>query len=295
MQNVTPAAMVAFLIELVPTAAFGLAGERIAKTVSRLPAPMRIVIPVFLVAPYIVVAMSYGIFSLQWFGLYAALPVVISWLLYRAAHADPEQRGNWRDALILLVLGLAVDLRWFVAAWPKGLGALNELLLVDMGLYGFQAVRQLDSVGFNFCLKWTDWKSGLRELLFFAPIVVLLGLTLGFIHPHANFPAWWKALLTWVGIFFFTAVPEELFFRGWVQNLLERRIGRRAALVTASVVFGLSHFNKRNPIGKHFNWPYVMLATIAGIFYGRAWRDRRRIPASTITHASVDWLWSWWF
>jgi len=132
----------------------------------------------------------------------------------------------------------------------------------------------------------------LRELLFFTPLVLTLGLALGFIHPHANFPQVGMAVLRWVGIFFFTALPEELFFRGWVQNLLERRVGRWTALVIASVLFGLSHFNKRSA---HFNWRYVLLATIAGIFYGRAWRERRRVLASTITHASVDWIWGLWF
>jgi uncharacterized protein len=295
MQNVTLAALAALALELAPPVAFGFAAERIVQRVQRWPGPIRVLAPVVLVVPYVVIAISQQILNWQWLGLYAGLPVVVAWLLLRAAQADPTQRGNWRDALILLILGLAVDLRWFESAWPPGLRALNELLLVDIGLYGFLAVRQLDGVGFNFCLKWTDWKSGLRELLFFTPIVLLLGLTLGFIHPHANGPAWWKAILTWIGIFFFTAVPEELYFRGWLQNLLERRVGRRAALVIASILFGLSHFNKRNPVGKHFNWPYVLLATIAGIFYGRAWRERRRIPASTITHTCVDWLWSWWF
>jgi hypothetical protein len=57
-------------------------------------------------------------------------------------------------------------------------------------------------------------------------------------------------------------------------------------------LFGLSHFNKRSA---HFNWRYVLLATMAGIFYGRAWREHRRVAASTITHASVDWLWGLWF
>jgi uncharacterized protein len=295
MQNVTPAAIVAFGIELVPAVAFGFTAERVTRMVARWPAWVRILLPAVLVLPYVLIANSQHIFRWQWFALYAALPVVIAWLLERAVQADPERRGNWRDALILLVLGLAVDLRWFVAAWPRGLAALNELLLVDMGLYGFQAVRQLDGVGFDFCLKWSDWKSGLRELLFFTPLVLLLGLTLGFIHPHANWPVWWKAGLTWIGIFLFTAVPEELFFRGWLQNFLERRVGRHAALILASILFGLSHFNKRNPIGRHFNWPYVILATIAGIFYGRAWRERKRVAASTITHTCVDWLWSWWF
>ncbi|MFZ1930469.1 MAG: CPBP family intramembrane glutamic endopeptidase, partial [Candidatus Sulfotelmatobacter sp.] len=257
-----------------------------------LPIALRLSLPALLVVPYAMVSISAHIFQWTWFALYMFLPVAIAGLLMRAAAADPDQRGDWRDAFILLLLGLAVDLRWFDSAWPAGLRALNELFLVDAGLYGFLAIRQLRGVGFDFHLKWSDWKTGLRELIFFAPIVIALGLALGFIHPHRNLPGIGNALLRWILIFFFTAVPEELFFRGWVQNLLERRVGRRMALVIASILFGLSHFNKRSA---HFNWRYVLLATIAGIFYGRAWREQRRIPASTITHASVDWLWGLWF
>ena len=91
--------------------------------------------------------------------------------------------------------------------------------------------------------------------------------------------------------FFFIAVPEELFFRGWLQNLLERRMGRYPALMLTAALFGLSHFNKR---AVHFNWRYVLLAALAGIFYGRAWRQERRVGASAITHASVDTIWSLW-
>ena len=98
-------------------------------------------------------------------------------------------------------------------------------------------------------------------------------------------------VLGWVFTFFFIAVPEELFFRGWMQNLLERRLGRHWALGVTAILFGLSHFNKR---ALHFNWRYVLLAVIAGIFYGRAWRQERRVGASAITHASVDTLWSFW-
>jgi membrane protease YdiL (CAAX protease family) len=305
-QNLTPQAIAAFVVELSVAVAFGCAAEPIALAVARWPRAWRILFPALFVFPYIVVSfpqvsVSQHLLWWKWFALYAALPVVVAWLLDRAAAADPEQRGNWRDGIILLALGLAVDLRWFDTAWPAGLRALNELLLVDVGLYGFLAIRRLSGTGFDFCVSWgewkTDWKTGLRELVLLTPPVLLLGLALGFIHPHRSFLAGnlagvgWGAL-RWVGIFFFTAVPEELFFRAWAQNLLERRVGRRVALMIASVVFGLSHFNKRST---HFNWRYVLLATIAGIFYGRAWRERRRVPASTITHASVDWIWSLWF
>jgi uncharacterized protein len=296
MQNVTPVALAAFGFELTVAGIFAVAGERAVGIVQRWPKSMRIGFPAIFAAPYLMVAISENMFAWCWFLLYTLLPVAVSWLLTNAATSDPEQRGNWRDAFILLVVGLAVDLRWFESAWPSGLRALNELFLVDAGLYGFFAIRQLSGSGFDFHLRWRDWKTGLRELIFFAPIVIALGIALGFIHPHANWPGIGSALLRWILIFLFTAVPEELFFRAWVQNLLERRTGRRTALVIASVIFGLSHFNKRlNPNMPHFNWPYVLLATIAGIFYGRAWRENRRVFASTITHTSVDWLWGLWF
>jgi membrane protease YdiL (CAAX protease family) len=292
MQNVTPVAIAALGLELAPAIMFGCAAERAARHVSRWPVAVRVSLPAVLAVPYVMVSISGHMFQWVWFALYAALPVAMAWLLLRAASADPEQRGGWRDWFILLILGLAVDLRWFDGAWPSGLRALNELLLVDAGLYGFLAMRQLTGTGFDFHSRWSDWKTGLRELVFFTPPVLVLGLALGFIHPHRNLPGIGSTLLRWVAIFFFTAVPEELFFRAWVQNLLERRVGGRAALVVASVLFGLSHFNKRSA---HFNWRYVFLATIAGIFYGRAWREHRRVPASTITHTSVDWIWGLWF
>ena len=292
MQNVTPPAVAALVAELTVAGCFAFVTERTAQTVQKWPRLVQILVAVVFVLPYVLVAASQHSFYWPWFVLYAALTPIMTWLLGQAATVDPEQRGNWRDALILLTLGLAVDLRWFDRAWPRGLEALGKILLVDAGLYGFLAIRGLSGTGFDFRLKGSDWKTGLRELLFFAPLVMVLGLVLGFIQPHANLPSWGDAVLSWVGIFFFIAAPEELFFRAWVQNLLERRCGRRPALLIASVLFGLSHFNKRSV---HFNWRYVLLATIAGIFYGRAWREQRRVPASMITHTFVDWLWSWWF
>ena len=299
MQHYTSTDIAFLLAELVPAATFGLAGARVAQFADRWPRSLRVLLPVICVLPYVFISYSHHMFSWSWFALYSILPVLLAALLTFAAASDPEQRGAWQDALILLVLGLAVDLRWFEQAWPSGLAGLGKLLLVDAALYGFVVVRRLQGTGFDLYFRWSDWKSGLRELLFFAPIVIGLGLALGFLHPHANSPRL-SMILTWIYIFIFVAVPEELFFRAWVQNLLERRLSlyfdpakaRRSALIIASILFGLSHFNKRSI---HFNWRYVILATIAGIFYGRAWRENRRVPASTITHASVDTIWTIWF
>jgi uncharacterized protein len=306
MQHFGVADVAVLALELIPAALFGFAGDWAAKTTGRWPQSLRLTLPVLGAVPYALLTSVHTMFSWRWLTLYTLLPVVVAWLLAAAALADPAQHGNWRDAIVLLGLGLAVDLRWFEPAWPAGLAGIGKLLLLDAGLYGFVVLRRLRGAGFNFDLRWSDWKTGLRELVFFAPIVIGLGLALGFIHPHrqALRPS---MALTWIYIFIFVALPEELFFRAWVQNLLEKRfafwmgrrigarselIARRTALVLASILFGLSHFNKRSP---SFNWHYVILATIAGIFYGRAWRESRRVPASTITHASVDTIWSLWF
>ncbi|MGO8985204.1 MAG: lysostaphin resistance A-like protein [Terriglobales bacterium] len=291
MQNATPAAIAVLVLELTPAALFGFAGERVAQACARWPSTVRAAFPVLCVLPYLLISSQYHFFSWKWCALYAALPVAIAWLLAQASTADPEQHGNWRDAIILLTLGLAVDLRWFEQAWPNGLAGWGKLLLVDAGLYGYVVIRRLHGTGFDFHFHWSDWKTGLRELVFFAPIVLGLGMALGFLHPHSH-ALRFSMIPTWLYIFIFVAVPEELYFRAWVQNLLERRVGRRAALGITAVLFGLSHFNKRSV---HFNWRYVILATIAGIFYGRAWLDRRRVPASAITHASVDAIWTFWF
>ncbi|MGB9199053.1 MAG: CPBP family intramembrane glutamic endopeptidase [Terriglobales bacterium] len=306
MQHFTTADVAVLVLELIPAVAFGFAGKRIAQAASRWPRALRILLPAICVLPYARISYSHHIFAWRWAALYATIPAAIAWLLEGAAAADPDQRANWRDALVLLSLGLAVDLRWLEGLWPSGLAGIGKLLLVDAGLYGFIVMRQLRGMGFDFHFRWSDWKTGLRELAFFAPVVIALGLALGFLHPHTH-AVRPSMLLTWLYIFVFIAVPEELFFRAWTQNLLENRLrpwlssrmGERAdrfarilALLITSVLFGLSHFNKRSI---HFNWRYVILATIAGIFYGRAWRQDRRVPASAITHASVDAIWSFWF
>ncbi|MGC2151021.1 MAG: CPBP family intramembrane glutamic endopeptidase [Terriglobales bacterium] len=326
MQNYTSIDVAVLALELIPAAAFGFAGERAARAAAAWPRALRIILPALCTLPYMWISYSHQIFLWRWAALYAAIPIAIAWLLEEAAAADPDQLGNWRDAFVLLALGLAVDLRWLESLWPRGLAGLGKLLLVDAGLYGFVVMRQLRGTGFDFHFRWRDWKTGLRELIFFAPIVIAFGLALGFLHPHTNAPRP-SMLLTWAYIFVFIAVPEELFFRAWAQNLIEKRLAARfarrtdetsgeseaksagenanesanknsnrrpriLALVITSILCRLSHFNKRST---HYNWRYVILATIAGIFYGRAWRQDRRVPASAITHASVDAIWSLWF
>lgn len=289
----TPANSIAALLTLIPFLGMAFFAEKATGWVRRLPVWAQLLFPAALSVPYVLVACGAGVFQWGWLALYAALPVAIAVLLFGARQADggTEARGNWRDFLVLGALGLAVDLRWFEGAWPAHLAIFNKMLLLDAGIYGFIALRQLDGVGFDLRLRLRDAGIGVREVCFYTPIALAAGLGLGFLHAHWDWPGLGPIAEAWVFTFFFIAVPEELFFRGWLQNLLERRMGRTTALVVTAALFGLSHFNKRAVL---FNWRYVLLAAIAGIFYGRAWRQERRVGASAITHATVDAVWSLW-
>jgi uncharacterized protein len=293
----TPANLLAAVLTLLPLFAAALFRDACERTAARSrPAPSwaRALRSAVLAIPYVLVSASAGSFRWRWVALYALLPVAVSALLLDARRVDPEQRGTWRDLLVLATLGLAVDLRWFEAAWPPHLAVFSKILLLDAGIYGFLFLRQLSGVGFDLRLRFRDLGIGLREFALYTPIAVVLGLALGFLHLHTS-PTLWPHPLQLAGMlvftFLFIAVPEELFFRGWLQNLLERRLGHTPALLVTAVLFGLSHFNKR---ALHFNWRYVLLAALAGIFYGRAWRQERRVGASAFTHALVDTVWSVW-
>jgi uncharacterized protein len=244
--------------------------------------------PCLLIVPYLIFALPQGLF--RWsicLGMMAVI-LAIAILLQQAKTVAPD----WRDWLVLAILGVSVDLHFFDSAWPvSGLSGIPKLLFVDAGLYGYLVIRPIGNIGFNFRIRRPDLLVGLREFLYFAPIAIALGFALGFLHLHRTPGNPVAFAAGWLFTFFFVAMPEELFFRGLMLNMLERRVGSKRALIITSLLFGLAHFNKRTA---NFNWRYVIIAAVAGIFYGRAWLAKRRLIASSITHATVDTVWSIW-
>ena len=124
----------------------------------------------------------------------------------------------------------------------------------------------------------------------FAVIAIPLGFTIHFIRYSYDLPRLLFAPASFIGIYLFIAVPEELLFRGLIQNWFERFTqGRLAGLIVASIVFGASHLNNGSPIP---NYRYFLMAGIAGVFYGLVWQRTGTIAASAVTHALVDTIWS---
>ena len=188
---ITPANIAAALLLLVPYLAIAFFSQSVTAWAGRWPQAVRLLAPVLFAVPYVLVTTAAGDFRWGWLAVYALLPVAIAVLLHQASRMDPGepataateppvQRGKWRDFVILAVLGLAVDLRWFERAWPAHMSVFNKVLLLDAGIYGFVLIRRLEGTGFDLRLRLRDAGIGLREVVFYTPIALALGLSLGF-------------------------------------------------------------------------------------------------------------------
>lgn len=87
-------------------------------------------------------------------------------------------------------------------------------------------------------------------------------------------------------------MPEELLFRGVIQNQIHRRVKHEwLALAVAAIIFGLSHLNNSTAGYPEPNWMYALMATLAGLAYGWTWRRTGKITAAAVVHATVNFIW----
>jgi membrane protease YdiL (CAAX protease family) len=257
------------------------------------------VIPLALMAPYLIYALGTRTFSshaLLKLAAYLLAPVALL-LPDRMHRAEQSRAAGWRDFAALLALGFPISAHWLAGiwTWPFELYFFQPLTAVCVGSYSFMVVRNLDDVGYKLTLRKADWTDGLANFVAFSLLAAPLGYALHFIHfrPQSVTLTGFAGRL--LGIYLTIAIPEELLFRGILQNLLVRSIrhGPKGlpGLLIASLVFGASHLHHA-PVP---NWRYGIMASMAGIFYGNAYRTRHRLSAPALTHALVDTAWHFWF
>jgi membrane protease YdiL (CAAX protease family) len=116
-------------------------------------------------------------------------------------------------------------------------------------------------------------------------VVIGLALLAGYVRPDPKWPAFTLAFLA--KMLFFTAVLEEAFFRGIVQDRLASAPWISSSpglkwlpLAVSSILFGLAHA----PGG----WALAGLATVAGVGYGLAYAVTGRIEAAIAVHFTVN-------
>jgi uncharacterized protein len=242
---------------------------------------------------YLIYTVGTNTFAFTRAGAVAGLVFVT---LALAASAERQPPGAWQDYLTLAGVWVAVKFSPSHWLWPYPGGRLayvfTVLLCLNVALAAFLVVRRLGGVGYS--IGWgSRWGiCVLGSFLLFGAIAIPLGTAMHFIEFAPRWAEWKSLPLLSLAILCFTAWPEEFLFRGLLQNMLARSTkSELAGWWTASVLFGFSHItNMGFP-----NWRYVILASIAGLFYGWTWRKSGSIFASAIVHAFVDATWHFLF
>jgi hypothetical protein len=253
-------------------------------------------LPFLLLIPHLICALGTRTFSLVALGKVLAYIAVPTGLLLPDLDHHREGLG-WRDVLAMLALAVPVAANWLegIWIWPQDIYVFRPIFCVLVAGYGFMVLRNLEGVGYRLLWRKSDLFDGSVNVVAFALLAIPLGLALNFLHPHSNDKVSLGGfLLQFVGLYLTVAIPEEMLFRGILQNLLVRSIHRGPhglyGLLIASVIFGAAHLHHAPAP----NWRYAILATLAGIFYGNVYRVRQRLCASALTHTLVDTIWHFW-
>jgi membrane protease YdiL (CAAX protease family) len=203
---------------------------------------------------------------------------------------------RWLRALLLVLTGLAA----FLFALHRVPGFSNPILIdairVSPGAPPFSLRANFDTAMAGIVLMGmlcrpigaaADWRAMLRRVwpVTLSTLVVVLGIgsLLGYVRPDLKWPPY-AALFLAINLLF-TCVTEEAFFRGLLlermaQVLGRWRVGTPAAAVLSAVFFGAAHARGGPAL--------VLLATVAGLFYGAAYLRTRRIEGAILTHFALN-------
>ncbi|HEY2646802.1 MAG TPA: CPBP family intramembrane glutamic endopeptidase [Candidatus Acidoferrales bacterium] len=279
--------VLAFFLAIQLSFAAGNFGERLARRVGTHGGVLLAIVPFLAYLSYLAGTNNFSWTRAAYAAVYTLTPVLLS------ISAGTAKAGAWQDYAAMLAIFLPLKTHFLNILWPypgPTIGTVATMLLaICVALATFLLVRQFDGVGYNIVWGRGVIFSVLLHFALISAIVIPLGAALHFIRFDPG-QAHWKSLpFDAISIFLLTAWPEELLFRGLLQNSLSRTFSSETAgWFAASVVFGLAHITNN---GVFPNWRYALLATIAGIFYGRTWRKTNSIFSAAIVHALVDTVW----
>jgi len=287
-------ALPAFVVEV--TFYASLASDSIRARLERLPpALFAALLTVMAVLPYCLATVAFGTFHWRALGWIALLAGAVSFwyiLLPKKPAAD----------LLLLVFMAAVWIAkllptWYVSPYPKlYLSVLGQLMWFRTGLFAMLSIRRIKGVGFGFWPQVREWKIGVVYFAIFLPLAAFLAHLIAFASPRTPPRGWEQTSLLAIAYFFGTlwvlALTEEMLFRGLLQQWLVQWLQSEwAGLIAASIIFGSVHvFYRTFP-----NWKLAVLAALAGVCYGLAFRRAHSIRASMVTHALVVTTWKIFF
>ena len=209
--------------------------------------------------------------------------------LGRGGEAEPTPAR-----LLLAALALGV----LAGIWERGLqiqvpgGAhlsLAFLAAIGLALFLFVAVHPLKTFDVRLGLTARQLGYSLGAVVVLAAVAMPAGFAIGFLSLQSRWLGLAHGIARMFGLILFVGLPEEMLFRGTIQEAFSRIWNPRVGLLLGSVVFGLLHLFKHIT---HPNWGYGLLATVAGLAYGWVYQRTGKLAAAAVTHGAVDWIWS---
>ncbi len=202
-----------------------------------------------------------------------------------------KSRQNFDFYLLLTLIIIAIPIN--LQLLPKDY-SFSKLVIVNLVFFLFLIISEIKDVGYTWNLTVQDLKNAVLGFITFGIVAVPIGIQTGFISFHLTGLSFERVIISVMVIFFFVAIPEEFFFRGIIQNLIEKNLKNKTkyapvvAILITSIIFGLTHFYKGD-------WRYIFLAVLGGIVTGVVYYKTKKITASAVSHMLVDATWSLFF
>lgn len=244
------------------------------------------VAPVLLTTLFCATASYYGMLSWRLAilaGLYTLIPTACIYIA----------KCSLFDLAVILMLWLPLELSvgaGLVQPWARGvLHATAYGVAVTLGVFLFLIARAWDGMKYSLPV---DYRRDFKNVaLGYASAVVLLiplGLWIGFLNrPHLPRMSISNGVARVFFSFFGTAFPEEILFRGLIQNWFVQRLPQVwLGVAIGAVIFGAAHLN--NAPGPIPNWRYMAEATVAGMIFGTVFLRSTSIFASVAVHTAVN-------
>jgi membrane protease YdiL (CAAX protease family) len=230
--------------------------------------------------------------GLEFYWLCAALLLVSCWHLLLPV-------SSWTDIGLLALLTALILSGWGKVLYPETtsglrLNGLSKLLWLRVGIQSFMYLREFKVPRTGFWPNNKEWWNGAGFFLALIVLFVPVGLHFGFLRWQLPDYEPWQLPFLAVGYFWvvllFLAYGEEYLVRGVLQTTLQKMLkGNITSLLITSLCFGAIHLPFRNQFP---NWRFAAVATIAGIFYGLAFRRANSLRAAMVTHALTVTCWT---
>jgi membrane protease YdiL (CAAX protease family) len=123
---------------------------------------------------------------------------------------------------------------------------------------------------------------------FYLPLALSLGFALGWgeyfiLHPQMLTVSLdiKNVLVLIVTMIFFVGIVEEFVFRSSLQTVLQERLGSKAGLMLASIIFGFMHSGYHLPLE-------LLYVTFAGMVFGLLFMLSKSLPVIALAHGVTN-------